>query len=320
MLFWIIDLGCVPGWIRVTPAQRSRGSFWARARAARGSRGVRAGAALGFRAGFAWRSRDVLCRDRARVARSHARDPRGPRKIPARSTGPSGSSRGACAGLARGLHRGFAWLEWISRGSAGHVGGFLGLARASRGVSAGLARDCVGLARGYAGLARGARGPRAGFWEGSSGARARFAYGSRGVRARFRGARARLRLSSFCLCAWLAPSLRRSCTRLALSSRGRRGRGSRWPRAGPQGAARSGRGRARRGGATSLRGAGPDFLCAFLRRYHAVNARAMVWTRLGLHFSTCSALRRCRASRFMRIALAALPRASGATDLARARP
>ena len=195
---------------------------------------------------------------------------------------------GACASLARGLRRARAGL---------------------RGARAGL----CGARAGRAGAARGV-------WEGSSGARARFAYGSRGVRARFRGARARLRLSSFCLCAWLAPSLRRSCARLALSSRGRRGRGSRWPRAGPQGAARSGRGRARRGGATSLRGAGPDFLCAFLRRYHAVNARAMVWTRLGLHFSTCSALRRCRASRFMRIALAALPRASGATDLARARP
>ena len=279
------------------------------------ARGPRWGSELGSRG-----ARAMSCAGIAREWRGLTPGIRGaPERFP---RGPQGR-RGARAALARGSRGDFMGLCVARVDFAGFRGarrGFLGacasLARGLRRARAGLRGARAGLCGARAGRAGAARG----VWEGSSGARARFAYGSRGVRARFRGARARLRLSSFCLCAWLAPSLRRSCTRLALSSRGRRGRGSRWPRAGPQGAARSGRGRARRGGATSLRGAGPDFLCAFLRRYHAVNARAMVWTRLGLHFSTCSALRRCRASRFMRIALAALPRASGATDLARARP
>ena len=100
-----------------------------------------------------------------------------PDGFPRGSTGPVGSSRGACAGLARRPHE--AWVR----------ADFAGFRRARRGFPA----ACASLARGLRRARAGLRGPRAGL----CGARAGRARAARGVPAAFaQGSRA--------VCLWLS--------------------------------------------------------------------------------------------------------------------
>ena len=151
----------------MTSARCSCGSFGACARAARGSRGVRAEAALGFQVGFACRSRDVLGRYRARLARPRARDPRGPRRIPARIDRARGE-------LVRRLRWARAATSW-GLGSSG----FRGVPQGTSGIPCGLREPRAGSPQG----SRGSAWASSGAVRGSRGARAGRARGSRSVRA-----------------------------------------------------------------------------------------------------------------------------------------